>query len=142
MMTTSRAALLGAYLERHADKRFCWLKWNCCHFVAGWMHEVSGFNPMHGLPYTPSGFHAQRLQRRLGGTLADAWAARLGRAPIAPTLAQVGDVVLVPLPGDHAAVGICTGRHAAVLTLADGLAMLPIGAATHAWRLTDEAAPC
>jgi hypothetical protein len=127
---------LDAYLAEQQARPFSWSRNNCCHFVAGWVAHITGTDPMAGLPYTHSQHAARRLTRQLGGTLADAWARRLGREPVAAALAQVGDVVLVPVGADGAAVGICTGRHVALLTLADGLTHLPMTQATHAWRVT------
>lgn len=125
---------LDAYIRAQAAQPFDWRTHNCCHFVAGWVAEVTGHDPMEGLPATPSMRAARRLERELGGTLADALATQLGRAPIRPELAQAGDIALVPV-GDGSAVGICIGRHVALLTVADGITMLPMSVASHAWRL-------
>jgi len=49
-------------------------------------------------------------------------------------------VVLVHLDGDDAAaVGICTGRHVALLTEREGVTMLPMTAARQAWRREGDA---
>lgn len=141
----SLAAQLDAYIAAQAVQPFGWAKHNCCHFAAGWLRAATGRDPMAGLPVTYSRTAARRLILQLGGTLADAWTRRLRRAPIAPELAQVGDIVLVPLGEASEAVGICTGRHAALLTAEDGLAMLPMRLATRAWRLRadgEESPPC
>lgn len=131
----SPAVRLDAYITAQAAQPFDWAAHNCCHFVAGWVRAATGRDPMQGLPATPSRRAARRLERQLGGTLADAWAHRLGRAAIRPELAQAGDVVLVPVGADGAAVGICIGRQVALLTEADGIAVMPMAAASHAWRL-------
>ena len=131
---------LDAYLVEHQSQPFLWSRHNCCHFVAGWVRSATGRDPMAGLPVTWTPLAAQRLVRQLGGTLADAWTRRLGRAPIQPELAQVGDVVHVWLrEQERGAVGICTGRRAALLTEATGIVLLPMSHATHAWRLHGEA---
>lgn len=131
---------LDAYLSAQSAQPFDWAAHNCCHFVAGWVRTATGRDPMQGLPTTPNLRAARRLERALGGTLADAWARQLGRAPIRPELAQVGDVALVPVGADGAAVGICIGRHVAVLTELDGIRTLPMASATHAWRLRGDGA--
>ena len=137
MMTTgTRAMRLDAYLNDAASRRFSWAHHNCCHFAAAWVAAETGRSPMEGLPWTHGYAAARRLVRQLGGTLADAWTRQLGRAPIAATLAQVGDVVIVsPLGPGSEAVGLCAGRHAALLTECDGLVMLPMEGATLAWRI-------
>lgn len=132
------ARALDAYLRdpARAARAFDWAAYNCCHFVAGWVLAATGTDPMAGLPGTPDKRAAYRLIRRLGGSLSGAWSARLGRPAIQPELAQVGDIVLVWVRQDDAsAVGLCTGRHAAMLTRDAGIALLPMSHATHAWRL-------
>jgi hypothetical protein len=143
------AHALDAYLAQAAAKPFSWSQHNCCHFVAGWVQQATGLDPMAGLPWTHSATAARRLILQLGGTLADAWTRRLGRHAIQPELAQVGDIVHVWLrEQDCAAVGICTGRHAALLLEDEGVILLPMAHATHCWRLRAdddagaEAAPC
>jgi hypothetical protein len=138
------AHALDAYLAQAAAKPFSWAQHNCCHFVAGWVQQATGRDPMAGLPWTHSATAARRLILQLGGTLADAWTRRLGRHAIQPELAQVGDIVHVWLrEQEGSAVGICTGRHVALLLEDSGIVMLPLSHATHAWRLReDEAEPC
>jgi len=134
--TFSVSHALDAYLADAAARPFSWAQHNCCHFVAGWVRAATGRDPMAGLPHTHSRHAARRLVLQLGGTLADAWSRRLGRAAIQPELAQTGDVVHVWLrEHDCAAVGICSGRHAALLLEGRGVLMLPMAHATHAWRL-------
>ena len=135
----SIAQALDAYLVEHQVQPFLWSRHNCCHFVAGWVRTATGHDPMAGLPVTWSRMAAHRLIHQLGGTLADAWTRRLGRGPVQPEFAQAGDVVHVWLrEQDCAAVGICTGRHAALLMEDSGIVLLPMSHATHAWRLMGE----
>lgn len=129
----SRAQLLEAYLFHVGDQAFHWREWNCCSFVAGWVRQF-GVDVMAGLPGTGTRHAAHRLIGQLGGSLQAAWTRQLGREPIESTLAQMGDVVLVEIDADQA-VGICCGRTAAVLTPADGVAHVPMSAATAAWRV-------
>jgi hypothetical protein len=129
----SRAAMLDAYLAEVQARPFDWAAWNCCTFAAEWVRRASGLQPMAGLPATGSAAAALRLHSRMGASLADAVTLQLGLAPFAAELAQVGDVVAVR-EGSAQAVGICTGRLAAVLRL-DGLAHVPMGEASLAWRV-------
>lgn len=142
-MLLSRANLLTHYLAGYTtDQRWDWAAANCCHFAARWVHVVTGRNPMDGLAPTPDARAAMRLVRGLGG-LEAAWTAQLGTAPIAPAMAQLGDVVLMPTPaagglcteGVGELVGICAGR-TAVFRGADGaMVFLPVLDCTAAWRL-------
>jgi hypothetical protein len=138
-MTTAHQ--LTAYLASHRARPFDWRRANCCHFAAGWVCAATGRNPMQGLPATPSAKSALRLVRKLGGSLQAAWTACLGREPIPPASAQVGDLVLVPTvptvqaPGVGAAVGICVGGTVVLAGDAGGHLYLPLSAATAAWRL-------
>lgn len=143
-MSARIAVLLDAYLGAQDENAFSWARRNCCHFVAGWIRSVTDqADPMQGLPVTPSRAAALRLVRQLGGNLMVAWTRQLGRGPVAAELARTGDIALVRMPGTGAeAVGICSGRHVALLTERDGIAMLPLAHAVAAWRLQpDEAAP-
>lgn len=136
-MSASIAARLDAYLAAAEANTFSWGRHNCCHFAAGWVCRATDqADPMQGLPATPSRTAARRLVRQLGGSLTAAWTRQLGRAPIASALARTGDLALVRLPDTGAeAIGICSGRHVALLTEHDGIAMLPLGHAVAVWRL-------
>lgn len=131
------SARLTTYLASLDNRPFDWASFNCCHFAAGWVESVTGRNPMAELDVTPDLRSARRLIQSLGGTLADAWTKQLGREPLAtPNLAQVGDVVLLKLPGDAGnAVGICAGGVVAVATTEGAIAFTPMADATHAWRI-------
>lgn len=125
---------LAEYAAGYGVRVFDWKTANCCHFAAGWVLASTGHDPMAGLPQTEDKFAAYRLIRN-GGGLAGLWSRQLGREPIRPTLAQVGDVVLMPLDDDRAAVGICAGRTAMFIDENGATAHQPMALATHAWRL-------
>jgi hypothetical protein len=134
----NRAAALDAYLAEVGLRQFDWANWNCCTFAATWVDRVLGVDPMQGLMRTASRHAAWRLIGQVGGSLQQAVSLRLGTEPIQPTMAQVGDVVLVLVPGERdEALGLCAGRLAACVTPEDGIALLPMDWATHAWRLGD-----
>lgn len=127
---------------------FSWRDANCCHWAAAWVRQATGHDPMAGLAATPDARAALRLLAGLGGSLRAAWSRQLGREPVAPQLAQLGDVVLVELaeglrqPGAPGALmGICVGRQVAVADASGAVRMLPLAAADAAWRLT-ELRPC
>ena len=109
---------------------------------------------MAGLPTTPNARAALRLVRELGGSVASAWSLRLDRPPIAPGLAQVGDVVLVPstaitalaaacppAEGTGAMVGICAGRTVMLMDALGAVHHLPLWEAEWAWRLHGDRVP-
>lgn len=125
---------LALYCVGYRVAGFDWAKANCCHFAAGWIESRGKPSPMAGLRETRSKFAAYRLIGELGGSLRAAVTKQLGCEPIEAALAQVGDVVLMPLPEGGAAVGICAGR-TAILALADGATgHLPMTEAMCAWR--------
>lgn len=84
---------------------------------------------------TRTEFDARRLIVELGGSLKAAWTRALGREPNSANFAQVGDLVLMDLPGGGGSVGICCGRDAVYLDAAGGLARLPMTLASHAWKI-------
>lgn len=138
----SLAEQLGDFLAESLGQPFTWATSNCCHFAAQWVERATGSSPMAGLPATTSALDAMRLVRELGGTLEAAWTRQLGREPIAPAFAQLGDVVLLPLVLEEEAerptgqaVGVCVGAQAVVMT-SDGFhSYLPMSSAVAAWRL-------
>ena len=141
----SLAERLGEYMRDCAGLAFDWGAANCCHFAAGWVERATGLNPMADLPATPSAVAALRLIRELGGSLQAAWTRQLGREPIAPAFAQVGDVVLLPLAlhsGEPATtgqvLGVCMGAQAVVLSGEGFCVFLPMSSAVLAWRLRGE----
>ena len=135
-MHDSLATRLDAYLQRPRAE-FDWAANHCCHFAAGWVREVEGLDAMPLVP-TPDGKAAWRLIQSYGG-LAEAITQQLGRAPIAPADAQLGDVVLLPLPErpGRASVGICNGRLSMFIERS-GLGVVPTLQCTHAWRVAND----
>lgn len=131
---TSKAQELAQYCAGYSAGGFDWARANCCHFAAGWVESIKGSNPMAGLRTTRSKFSAYRLIGRLGGSLRAAWSRLMVRESIPASLAQIGDVVLLPLPDGGAALGICAGR-TAVFVLSDGATgHWPMSEAECAWR--------
>ena len=136
------AVKLGEYLAATHGRSFDWAAANCCHFAADWVAQATGVDPMASLPATYNASAALRLLRSLGGDMVAAWSRQLGREPVPPAFAQVGDVVLVAMPADACAepcagvsMGICMGATAVIITAEGHHAYLPMSAATAAWRL-------
>lgn len=128
------ARQLANYVAGYGAHAFDWQAANCCHFAAGWVAQQTGADPMAGLASTPNERAARRVMKALGGTMADALTVQLGREPIAPAMARLGDVVLLEHEG-RPVVGVCNGINAVSVLDAGGTAFLPMTLATHAWRL-------
>jgi hypothetical protein len=129
-----KARRLAAYVST-VSGAFDWATNNCCHFAAGWVRSEEGRDPMPVEPMTDAKT-THRLIDRHGG-LAAFVSSQLGRAPIAPSEAQIGDLVMVPLPDNpaRASVGICNGRTTLVMGV-DGQALfVPTLQGAHAWRV-------
>ena len=80
---------------------------------------------------------ARRMLTQEGGLHALVTAA-LARPSIAPTLAQLGDVVLLAVSehdADAQALGLCCGEYAAAVTAEGGLTMHPMTNGLAAWRV-------
>lgn len=129
-----RPLALAKYIAGY-PARFDWLDANCCHFAAGWVREVEGFDPMAGIPPTPDAQAAMRLVVQLGGSMLAVWRDHLlKREPIPPALAQIGDVVLMPVDGWMAS-GLCAGRTAVFINTLGHTEHRPMTDAAHAWRI-------
>lgn len=139
----STATLLASYLDQ-VDGRsaFDWRTHNCCHFAAGWWLAATGTDPLQGLDMPASANEALRWLARRGGTLVDLVAERTGRPRIDPRMAQAGDLLIINAAGWFdggigAALGICGGRLAVMLSAEGRLVRGPMASALHAFPLED-----
>jgi hypothetical protein len=137
----STAALLASYLDQ-ADGRgpFDWRTYNCSHFAAGWWQACTGVDALQGIAMPASANEAARLLARRGGTLVDLVTSRIDRPRIDPRLAQPGDLLIINAGawfegGIGAALGICTGRLAVMLSAEGRLVRGPMACAVHAFPL-------
>lgn len=133
----TKAKVLTAYLAERQPAPFDWAAANCTHFAGRFVASVESRDPLAGVRMPASPAAARRMQRRAGGLLQLTTRA-LGREPIAATLAQVGDVVLLQLDeaDEHAqALGLCCGESAAAVTEAGAVTMHPMSNARAAWRV-------
>lgn len=139
-MNADRVAVaLEGYLRAQvADPRpFSWRNRNCIHFAGGFVALVEGDDPVQGLPMR-AGRAASWRELKARGGFAAAVSGRLGREPMAPLLAQVGDLVLLRLsPNDREAqaLGLCCGETAVCMGSLGELLHLPMTQAEHAWRI-------
>lgn len=144
--TLSRGAQLGAFLQQYPVRSWNWATANCCTFAAAWVQAMEGHNPMPPLPATATARSVQQLVQQYGG-LAAMVSTLLRRDSIAPTAAQVGDLVLSPcgmapthvVAGAGYALGICAGRTAVHIDLHGAAVHLPMAQALVAWRVAQGA---
>ena len=135
--------LLASYLDQ-VDGRaaFDWRTNNCCHFAARWWQAATGCDPLQGIDMPADANEARRwLSGR--GLLVDLVSERLGRSPIDPRMARAGDVLIISaaelVPGGiRAALGICAGRLAVMLSADGQLVRGPMASAVHAFPLEKE----
>jgi hypothetical protein len=114
-------------------------QYHCCLFTGNVIEAMTGGDPIawfRGRYTTERGAYLA-LKRFAGGDVPEA-AAKIaedfGCVEIAPTLAGRGDAVLFDTP-DGPAMGICIGPQLVSVTKPNGLAFLPMIAATRAWKV-------
>jgi hypothetical protein len=133
----TKAKALTAYLAGRQPAPFDWATANCGHFAGRFVALVEGRDPLASFGMPASLPAARRAMRQAGGL--QGWVtAALARPPIPPALAQLGDVVLLPLAeGDPEAqaLGLCCGEHAAAVAADGTLTMHPMPNALAAWRV-------
>lgn len=133
----NKAKALTAYLAEREPAPFDWHTANCTHFAARFVELVEQREILasYSMPVNLAG--ARRKQRQAGG-LQGIVTAQLGREPIAPLLAQLGDVVLLPLDAtdpDAQALGLCCGEQAAFVLEGGAVGLVPMSLAVAAWRV-------
>jgi hypothetical protein len=140
------ARALGAYLDEVSAgaRPFSWSRHNCAHFAAAWWARCGGGNALAGVPMPADALAAARWLRAQHAPLREVVSRHTGRAWVCAGLAQLGDVVMLRTALANSAahtlttglrLGICIGRHAAVLADAGAIAFEPMAAATAAWPL-------
>lgn len=124
---------LPQYLASVVDKPFDWATWNCCHFSAGWVHAVEGFDPLAGLDLPATKIAVMRLLA--SGDLPQRVTAALGRTPVTHYLAYIGDLVYVPRKDGAGIIAICNGITAVTPLVGGGHWTVPMHEATMAWKI-------
>ena len=133
----NKAKALTAYLAGRQPAPFSWSTANCTHFAGAFVADVEGRNPLADVTMPATLAAARRMLTQEGGLHALVTAA-LARPSIAPTLAQLGDVVLLAVSehdADAQALGLCCGEYAAAVTAEGGLTMHPMTNGLAAWRV-------
>lgn len=124
---------------------WCWSRNNCVHFAGRWVELATGRQVLGNLADVADVRAARRTLARLGGgTLKAAVTRAMNHAPMPASLAQVGDVVLMPGLSAAAAksagllgcgLGICVGRLATCLGDHGQRVAVPMTIALAAWPL-------
>lgn len=121
----------AAFAEARASKPFAWGSNDCCTFAAGAVEAITGVNPMASVSDYGNELAAARLIKE-GDGLHSLATSLLGE-PVSPLMAGVGDVVLLINEGREM-LGVCNGT-SALAPGADGTAVLPMNAASTAWKI-------
>jgi hypothetical protein len=117
--------------KARASMPFSWGSNDCCTFAAGAVQAITGQNPMALVAPYKTEFAAARLMKE-GGGLQQIAASLLGQ-PVAPTMAAVGDVVLLINEGREM-LGICNGVNV-MAPGESGMVALGMDAALAAWKI-------
>lgn len=141
---TNSHALLASYLDSITGAQpFDWHTHNCGHFAGHWWAAATGNDALLGLPMPPTAEAAGTWLVQQGSSLGSLVGQRLARRSIDPRLAQAGDVVIIGrgyapsggAAGLGAALGICTGRQAAMLSKDGTVVYLPMVGVSSAFPL-------
>lgn len=143
----STPALLASYLDSIGSVPFDWATNNCAHFAGNWWLQATGNDALLGLPMPATADAAGHWLAQHGGSLAGVVGLRIARERIDPRLAQAGDVVIIGrgyapacgAAGIGAALGICTGRLAAMLSAEGRVAFGPMVGVSSAFALRAQA---
>lgn len=135
----SVAAQLAAYLGAPGSPPFSWERRHCGHFTGAWVLQATGRDVLRTLPPLEGPLAWAREIHRAGG-----WVALVSRcllaSPVAPSFAQVGDVVLLPGEMTGGTLGLCVGTHVACLADDGSLVYSPVAEAIAAWHLREVSA--
>ena len=125
MRTHDWPEALADYVDQRRGMPHQWGSNDCCRFVAGAVHAMTGRDPMADVRGIKTARAAARVLRR--APLRELVTQRLGEPLPSPLLAQRGDVVLVQQGNEHL-LAVCLGEAWA----APGVAGLEAGDMQHA----------
>lgn len=123
---------LSALVAAALGEGFVWGAHDCCTFAADAVVACTGRDVMGELRGTYGSVRTAMRVLEAEGGLAAAVTARLG-APIAPLMAQRGDVVLHEVEG-YPALAVVMGTHA-LAPMAKGVQRIPTRGWLNAWRV-------
>lgn len=140
----STAALLSSYLDSiDGSVPFDWSTNNCAHFAGNWWQAATGNDALLGLAMPSTAEAAGPWLVQHGSSMSDLVGLRVARRRLDPRLAQAGDVVIIGrgyaptcgVAGIGAALGICTGRLAAMLSIEGRVVFGPMVGVSSAFPL-------
>lgn len=124
-------ARLEAYLDKWRRSTIDYRRFDCVRFVAGWVKETTGADPLKAVPEWRSKASALNVIRSRHERLAD-WATAILGPCVAPGDAGWGDVAAMPdAPFD--CLGIIDGREGIFLSPMGGLKRAPVSRCEFAW---------
>lgn len=124
-------ARLGAEIERARERPFCWGEHDCALWTASVVAAITGVDyAAEWRGKYASELGAIKHLLRGGHQSVDSLATNTLGEPIAPLLAQRGDVMLF-----DGALGVCIGTAGAFVTLEEGLTFVPLAQCVKAWRV-------
>lgn len=126
---------LAQYLADWQTQGFDWGLRHCGHFAGGWVCMVTGRNALQGLEQHRT---LADWRRAVGDDMAELVTRQWGQLPVLPTLAQVGDVVLLPGRFAGGTLAICAGRTAATVDEHGACILVPMDEARCAWRVVSQ----
>lgn len=124
---------LDAYIESWRNKTFDWSTAHCCHFAAGWVSLVEGWDPIKDLPELKDQKSAAKLVEVYGSLPIAVTQFLKGREAQSALLAGVGDIVFM-CGQPNGSLGICNGRRAFFLT-EEGVRAASMATAVLSWRI-------
>lgn len=128
---------LATEIKAARKKSFAYGTFDCCLFAADCAKAITGIDYASELRGYETKEEAYEIVARYG-SLEAMITALLGRDPIHPAMATVGDVVIAKVMladgEDGEAIGVCTGVNFRA-PAARGLASFPMSAARLAWRV-------
>lgn len=128
----SIAHALCGYLAAWQPPHFDWRDHHCGSFAAGWVRLRTGRDFLAGL----EAHRTQRQWRRVvAGDMAELVTRQCGVLPLLATLAQAGDVVLLPGAMAGGTLCICAGPTAVGVDESGACVHVPMSEARCAWPL-------
>lgn len=123
---------LCQYIATWQAPGFDWARCHCGTFAAGWVRLRTGRDALAGLECNAT---QRQWHRAVGEDMAELVTRQLATLPVLATLAQVGDVVMLPGAGAIGTLTICAGSTAVGIDAHGACTHVPMSEARCAWPL-------